>query len=158
MLFRSAYLELIENVCDLNLKQARRIEHEANQKEQCVDTAIASLEEYIKSYRFFLDQSKMDFKDDNVDFDIDDKDPIGVHAGEENQLEVENRSILNAPIIKSRAGDILYHCSLILSDANVDIRLNVLQLASKSMRLLRSYEGKHYRRWFYFSANHNILL
>lgn len=134
-----AYLELVEAVCDQDAQFSRRIEEKTQEEKITLTTAF--LEEYISSFLFMKVQDEIDFKDDNVGDDVDESKILKDVTEQANKEEAEKRSILESPIVKSRVADILNQCSFILSDSNVDIRLNVLLLACKSMKLLRSYEG-----------------
>lgn len=134
-----AYLELVEAVCDQDAHFSRRIEEKTQEEKITLTTAF--LEDYISSFLFMKAQDEVDFRDDNVGDDVDENKILKEVSEQANKEELEKRSILESPIVKSRVADILNQCSFILSDANVDIRLNVLLLACKSMKLLRSYEG-----------------
>lgn len=133
-----SYLELVEVVCDQDAQFSRRIEGKT--QEEKIASTTAFLEEFISNVLFMRAQSEIDFDDDKIGDDVDESKILKDVTGQANKEEAEKRSILESPIVKSRVADILNQCSFILSDANVDIRLNVLLLACKSMKLLRSFE------------------
>lgn len=130
-----AYLQLIEVIFDK--KDSNQL---INKKTDKCDNMISMLEDYIKNCQINLKFEATDFVDNKFGFDSESNvkdDLINEDKGEENI----KLSIIESPIIKSRTGAILYQCSQILSDTDIDVRINTLLIASKSMKLLRSYEG-----------------
>lgn len=135
LLVLHSYLQLLEGVFDhKNSAEAKSIQ--LNKSDSLFDDTIESLVEYTENCLFLINQRNEDF-----DYKDDEEEPNLEKAEETIPKPPEEEDILEAPIINSRAGTILYTCSLLLADNDIRVRTNVLELASGSMRLLRSYDG-----------------
>lgn len=123
------YLQLMTTVFDSNyVADLKRI---SSQPTISVDDIIDSLVDFTENCQIMFKTSKeLEIPEDEETEDI--------HSS---KVVPKEENILESPILSSRIGNILYTCSLLLADSNLTVRCNVIELASMSMRLLRSYEG-----------------
>ncbi|KAF7489177.1 TELO2-interacting protein 1 -like protein [Sarcoptes scabiei] len=121
-----AYSELIDALyCDRFALKNSSIQQIDRSVDQCVSESIEALQRFKNDLRTIDSLSaREDSSDSNPNLSLDQK----------------NETILDSPIIKSRMGDIFHLCPMILSDSNVQIRLNVLRLASIAMKILRNFD------------------
>lgn len=100
----------------------------------------AHLEEVYKPLEEFDDKTEPK----NILEEIEkEEDKMSIEEDDERLKEEEQKqAILRSPIVNSPVGRIMFTCSRLMDDQNIEVRLKTLPLITMGLKLLGNYEGK----------------